>query len=66
MALNIDVDRDTDAPRCPICNGRPAITTINIDDKPSISYVACQDCGLAANYDLWVVLSTSRERGGLI
>ena len=62
--MKIDVDRDTDAPRCPICGGRPTITTIDIADKPSISYVACQDCGLAANYDLWVVLSTSRERGG--
>ena len=65
--MKIDVDRDTDAPRCPICGGRPTITTIDIADKPSISYVACQDCGLAANYDIWTALATTgREEGGLI
>ena len=62
MALNIDVDRDADAPCCPICGGRPAITTINMDGKPSINYVACTDCGLAANYDIWGVLSITGRR----
>ena len=51
---NIDVDRDTDAPRCPICGGRPAITTISIDGAEQAKYGACLSCGLALPYDIWL------------